>query len=169
MDDIILKAQSRLKEIEAEAQKLRNFLEVAESLSSAPPRPVVKPELVKTHRAPAPGSLVYQTAEAARSAIVAAGQPVLLRDLVECVRARGVAVSGQSPTATLSARLSNSKQFISRRTAGWWPKDLPLPSGFEWMAKKESVGEPSSTPTDPKVNSDAKGGDNDATTLNTLE
>ena len=122
-------ARSRLKEIDREREHLMGLVRHLEALAGdvqLPPATMPhRPTYIKSGKRKAP--TMAPTRDAARSILEEVGKPIETRDLLPLIRERGVEVGGKDPVATLSARLSNSSEFVVRRGVGWWFSDQSFP------------------------------------------
>lgn len=140
---VIGSAKKRLAELEEERSHLFGLIQHAEALAvasrgEATPHSVDPVKGVRKRKRQAPA--MAPTREAARKILDEYGEPIETRNLLSLIRERGVDVGGKDPVATLSARLSNSREFRNKRGVGWWFSDRPYPSelGFE-EAEDETV------------------------------
>ena len=118
MGTILSAAKAQLGALDAKREKLLQIIELAESID--------EPQ-ANTSPVRRPSTVMLATYEAVRSVLLEHGKPTRLSDLLAGVIERGIEVGGKDPASTLSARLSNSKEFKSRRGVGWWFTDKPLP------------------------------------------
>lgn len=136
MNTIVAAAREQLKDLDLRRDKLLKIIALAESLKEdgGLPKVTIKSKFVIRR----PSSVTSQTHEAVRSILEERGKPVKLPDLLSEVRNRGVHVGGKNEGATLSARLSNSDEFLSFRGVGWWFADRPLPTAQASFEEAES-------------------------------
>ena len=112
-DSIVLEAQAKREQALAEVARWTTFIEMYRQLgggAAQSPRPAT---------ASGRGSKLIETEEAAVVAIKAAGRPMKTDELIAAITAAGIEVGGQSPSATLSARLSRAPSLVNDRKRGW--------------------------------------------------
>jgi hypothetical protein len=74
---------------------------------------------------------ILESIKIARLVIVHAGRPLMLDDIYELSRARGLRIATKNPKGALGKRLMRHgklENLVFRRGYGWWPAELPLPS-----------------------------------------
>lgn len=139
MNPILAAAKSQLDELERKRRGLLEIIAIAERLDN----PAVSSSVAdsfkqaadtatRARRRPSvvvgrPSVVMTETWDAVRAILLEHRAPLKLSELLEKVLARGVEVGGKDPASTLSARLSNSDEFVSHRGIGWWFQDQPIP------------------------------------------
>ena len=155
-DSLIEEATKRRDAALAEARRWDDFVNMYESLTTRPTRQPIQSSLlaVANTKHPLPnkpkssGALAV-TEEATISILREFGRPAKTSELLNLLVARGVEVGGQSPSATLSARLSRATSLINDRSTGWWFRNStggekgwhPVPP-----ADEESLGDSQAEP-----------------------
>jgi hypothetical protein len=87
----------------------------------------------------APPEKISQS-EAAAQALGECARPLPLDDLVRTLRAKGVKFRAKHPEMSLSANLSNHKQFRSVQYQGkrcWWFSNRPVPSDSRYSRSRD--------------------------------
>jgi hypothetical protein len=158
MSDIVRIAQERREALLSELEELETFLRIAQKLAGQTDVPTKEHQ----RRGRRPSGIAEKTNALARAKTLAAQRPLPLRALYEQL-APEVEIGGKDPLATLSARLSNSGEFVSHRGLGWWPKDTPLPSMFTNGPDQKAAGTQTDAPAAP--DDAANQGDDDAAAL----
>ena len=123
--DIIAAARARRIQLLEGVAKIDAFLALADELSleGGASEPAVAPKAKTERAAPAKG-LVADTAAAVKLFMEVNGEGFKTRDLVPAVIDSGVTLGGNNDVATLSARLSASKQF-ELRGGQWYIRAVP--------------------------------------------
>ena len=169
MNTILAEAKSQLDELERKRQGLLEIIAIAErlddpavSLSVAVStkqavdtamRAANRPSVVVRRRpvvVSRPSVVMTETSDAVRAILSEHRAPLKLSELLEKVLARGIEVGGKDPASTLSARLSNSDEFVSHRGIGWWFQNQPIPEApalIEESAGNLSTDHPSDSNT----------------------
>ncbi len=165
MNPILAEAKSQLEGLERKRQRLLEIIAIAErlddpavSLSVADPTKQAADTAARATRRPS--VVMTETWDAVRVILSEHRAPLKLSELLERVVARGVEVGGKNPAYTLSARLSNSEEFVSHRGTGWWFQNQPIPEAPALI--EESAGNLS---TDHPSDSNTNEGDSHGTTL----
>lgn len=139
--DTVSRAEAKLREIEAQAAELREFLEserrvkaildgraVTPATDSPPPVPhVERKRRNRGERTPPKSGKVYDTAMIVFRYMQEQGEGKRTRELLPFVRAAGMEVGGANDIATLSARLGTSQMFTLK--------------GGQWFIKRATAGE----------------------------
>jgi hypothetical protein len=109
-------AKAERAELAERIQKLDLLIATVESLSGASTTSA-RPARAATPRA---SNVMSPTRDAVARILRAQGRAMQTAELVPILKAAGVAVGGKNEVATLSARLSNSDDFVNNRGIGWW-------------------------------------------------
>ena len=152
MDAIVAAARAQLDDLDAKRDKLLKIIELAESMDT----PTIPQGREEAPKPPVrrPSTVTLATYEAVRSILLEHGKPMKTSDLLAGVIERGVEVGGKKPAYTLSARLSNSKEFKGHRGVGWWFADRPLPGA----GAESDEAEGSTTQASPSASNPSQGG-----------
>ena len=74
---------------------------------------------------------ILESIKIARIVIVQAGRPLMLDELYEYGRARGLRISTKNPKGAFGKRLMRHgkvENLVFKRGYGWWPAELQLPN-----------------------------------------
>lgn len=158
--DVVRDAKERLAQIEAEREHLLGVVRHAEALTGMSPRGETGGRRQASAQAARSAPAMSPTREAVLAILKERGAPIETRDLLPLVRERGVQVGGKDPIATLSARLSNSDEFKTRRGVGWWFSGQPYPGD---LSSNEAEGQ--SVEGQPSASNSNQGGSENAAAL----
>ena len=123
---VVEKAKERLREIEAEAARLKTFIAVYEDLSG---------EKVVDNSAHADSdeatATPAQIVESARAAMRELGRPLSRSRLVKVLQEKGLNLPGEDKAKNVGTVIWRSKQFDNIAGHGYWPKDFD-----RWMGQR---------------------------------
>lgn len=84
------------------------------------------------------GSVMQKTIQAARDLLERTGAPITTVQVINVLGDYGLVVPDKNPVNVISARLSNSGEFVGRRGHGWWFRDRPWPGEEPSLALNSS-------------------------------
>ena len=129
-DSVIEEATRRRDAALAEARRWEDFVKMYDTLAGGTTRQhsqvtqlLQMPGMTtqaNVYKSQKSSGALAKTEEATASILRELGHPVKTAELLTKLVARGVEVGGQSPVATLSARLSRATSLINDRSKGWW-------------------------------------------------
>jgi hypothetical protein len=142
-------AKARLAKLDAEREPLLALIQAAEAYESAVGKSLFHVDHLIPKgriRASAGGGraspVMNLTVEAVSSVLEALG-PTTTGDLVALLADKQeLGLSAPNANNILSARLSNSEKFVTRRAHGWWFKDRPWPTETTDDGDEENGSEP---------------------------
>lgn len=154
MADLLRLAREKRDKLASEIRRLDEFIATAEQLAEESGRDhaieQISDDLRRRRRVYVSSdsrrpTTTQATYDAVRGVLERVGRPVHVGYLLKKLQENGVVVGGKEPSSTLSARLSNSDEFISIRGLGWWFAEKPLPSELEKLKDKETAESQRST------------------------
>lgn len=117
---LIVHAQQRRDALLQQVQLLEKLIEISTILDRDEPVPQkMLHDWLDSSLSP--------TRREAAAVLNSLGRPVKTAELLPLLRQRGVSIEGKNPLATLSARMSNSRDFQSLGPLGWWFRDRDIP------------------------------------------
>ncbi len=131
MTQVIEKARKRLLEIETEAEQLRLFIEMYETLAGYDPDSERVPEgrIQPVESARLSGAAVGKSSPleivtAAKGVIREKMRPLTRSELVRLLTLRGLRIAGGDKSKNVGTIIWRSKQFENVEGKGYWPKEF---------------------------------------------
>jgi len=139
MADVVEIAKKKLREAEAEVERLRTFLATYADLTGHDP---VENEShgSKSGDVSAPTASPAQIVESSLAAMKELGHPLSRSQILKILKNKGLNIPGKDATKNIGTVIWRSKLFDNIAGAGYWPKDAP-----RWMGQRQTDPEPPMT------------------------